>query len=136
MIAFKFMSTSNLKDEVHDHSSTQSDAVFLNSLCTFLLLQVIPPKSWKPRQSYDDIDDLVIPAPVQQVVTGQSGLFTQYNIQKKPMTVQEFRKTSNMDKSVQSWKISHSGLIIGNDCWYLRLTTMWNKLISKIFHSC
>ncbi|KAM3876541.1 lysine-specific demethylase 4A [Diretmus argenteus] len=62
------------------------------------MAKVIPPKDWKPRQTYDDIDDLVIPAPIQQVVTGQSGLFTQYNIQKKPMTVREFRKTSNMDK--------------------------------------
>ncbi|KAM8746225.1 lysine-specific demethylase 4A isoform 2-T2 [Acanthopagrus schlegelii] len=62
------------------------------------MAKVIPPKGWKPRQTYDDIDDLVIPAPIQQVVTGQSGLFTQYNIQKKPMTVHEFRKTSNMDK--------------------------------------
>lgn len=66
----------------------------------FFVLQVIPPKGWKPRRTYDDIDDLVIPAPIQQVVTGQSGLFTQYNIQKKPMTVKEFRKTSNLDKSV------------------------------------
>lgn len=64
------------------------------------LLQVIPPKGWKPRRTYDNIDDLVIPAPIQQVVTGQSGLFTQYNIQKKPMTLREFRKTSNLDKSV------------------------------------
>ncbi|XP_056131703.1 lysine-specific demethylase 4A isoform X2 [Lampris incognitus] len=62
------------------------------------MVKVVPPKDWKPRQSYDDIDELVIPAPIQQVVTGQSGLFTQYNIQKKPMTVREFRKTSNMDK--------------------------------------
>eukprot|EP00066_Takifugu_rubripes_P023465 XP_011612731.1 PREDICTED: lysine-specific demethylase 4A-like isoform X1 [Takifugu rubripes] len=62
------------------------------------MARVIPPKGWKPRKTYDDIDDLVIPAPIQQVVTGQSGLFTQYNIQKKPMTVKEFRKTSNMDK--------------------------------------
>ncbi|CAL8347398.1 lysine-specific demethylase 4A [Gadus morhua] len=62
------------------------------------MARVIPPKDWKPRRSYDDIDDLVIPAPIQQVVTGQSGLFTQYNIQKKPMTVREFRKTSNLDK--------------------------------------
>ncbi|KAK5906727.1 hypothetical protein CesoFtcFv8_004645 [Champsocephalus esox] len=62
------------------------------------IAKVIPPKGWKPRKTYDDIDDLVIPAPIQQVVTGQSGLFTQYNIQKKPMTVHEFRKTSNMDK--------------------------------------
>uniref|UniRef100_A0A4W5N1Z5 [histone H3]-trimethyl-L-lysine(9) demethylase n=1 Tax=Hucho hucho TaxID=62062 RepID=A0A4W5N1Z5_9TELE len=62
------------------------------------LAKVVPPKDWKPRKSYDDIDDLVIPAPIQQVVTGQSGLFTQYNIQKKPMTVREFRKTANSDK--------------------------------------
>ncbi|XP_074525103.1 lysine-specific demethylase 4A-like isoform X2 [Halichoeres trimaculatus] len=62
------------------------------------MAKVIPPKSWKPRQTYDDIDEMIIPAPVQQVVTGQSGLFTQYNIQKKPMTVQEFRKTSKIEK--------------------------------------
>uniref|UniRef100_A0A8C0G132 Lysine-specific demethylase 4A n=1 Tax=Chelonoidis abingdonii TaxID=106734 RepID=A0A8C0G132_CHEAB len=60
--------------------------------------QVIPPKEWKPRTCYDDIDELVIPAPIQQVVTGQSGLFTQYNIQKKAMTVREFRRIANSDK--------------------------------------
>ncbi|XP_028832632.1 lysine-specific demethylase 4A isoform X1 [Denticeps clupeoides] len=62
------------------------------------LAKIVPPKDWKPRRSYDDIDDLVIPAPIQQVVTGQSGLFTQYNIQKKAMTVREFRKTANSDR--------------------------------------
>ncbi|XP_054622896.1 lysine-specific demethylase 4A-like isoform X2 [Dunckerocampus dactyliophorus] len=62
------------------------------------LAKVVPPKEWKPRQSYDDIDNLVIPAPIQQVVTGQSGLFTQYNIQKKSMFVKEFRKIANSDK--------------------------------------
>ncbi|XP_028284310.1 lysine-specific demethylase 4A isoform X2 [Parambassis ranga] len=62
------------------------------------LAKIVPPKEWKPRRSYDDIDDLVIPAPIQQVVTGQSGLFTQYNIQKKSMTVREFRKIANSDK--------------------------------------
>ncbi|XP_030061331.1 lysine-specific demethylase 4A [Microcaecilia unicolor] len=62
------------------------------------LAKVVPPKEWKPRATYDDIDDLIIPAPIQQVVTGQSGLFTQYNIQKKPMTVREFRRTANNDK--------------------------------------
>ncbi|NXC49170.1 KDM4C demethylase, partial [Penelope pileata] len=51
-----------------------------------------------PRKHYDDIEDLVIPAPIQQMVTGQSGLFTQYNIQKKPMTVKEFRQLANSDK--------------------------------------
>ncbi|XP_011385027.2 lysine-specific demethylase 4B-like, partial [Pteropus vampyrus] len=60
--------------------------------------QIIPPKEWKPRQTYDDIDDVVIPAPIQQVVTGQSGLFTQYNIQKKAMTVGEYRRLANSEK--------------------------------------
>uniref|UniRef100_A0A8C2GT45 [histone H3]-trimethyl-L-lysine(9) demethylase n=1 Tax=Cyprinus carpio TaxID=7962 RepID=A0A8C2GT45_CYPCA len=51
----------------------------------------------RPRRSYDDIDDFVIQAPIQQMVAGQSGLFTQYNIQKKPLTVQEFRRLANSD---------------------------------------
>lgn len=67
-------------------------------LTTLLVLQIIPPKEWKPRQTYDDIDDVVIPAPIQQVVTGQSGLFTQYNIQKKAMTVGEYRRLANSEK--------------------------------------
>ncbi|XP_007420033.1 lysine-specific demethylase 4A [Python bivittatus] len=62
------------------------------------LAKIVPPKEWKPRRWYDDIDDLVIPAPIQQVVTGQSGLFTQYNIQKKAMSVREFRRIANSDK--------------------------------------
>lgn len=73
------------------------------------VLKIVPPKEWKPRSSYDDIDDLVIPAPIQQVVTGQSGLFTQYNIQKKSMTVREFRKIANSDKwAFQNFPLSFS----------------------------
>ncbi|XP_038147555.1 lysine-specific demethylase 4B isoform X1 [Cyprinodon tularosa] len=62
------------------------------------LAKVIPPEGWKPRKSYDAIEDMVIPAPIMQVVTGQSGLFTQYNIQKKSMTVGEYRKLANSKK--------------------------------------
>ncbi|XP_061094877.1 lysine-specific demethylase 4B isoform X1 [Conger conger] len=62
------------------------------------LAKVIPPKEWKPRRSYDTIEEMVIPAPIMQVVTGQSGLFTQYNIQKKPITVGEYRKLANSKK--------------------------------------
>lgn len=61
---------------------------------------MIPPEGWKPRKSYDTIEDMVIPAPIMQVVTGQSGLFTQYNIQKKSMTVGEYRKLANSKKWV------------------------------------
>ncbi|CAJ1060809.1 lysine-specific demethylase 4B-like [Xyrichtys novacula] len=62
------------------------------------LAKVIPPEGWKPRRCYDTIEDMVIPAPITQVVTGQSGLFTQYNIQKKSMTVGEYRKMANSKK--------------------------------------
>ncbi|KAJ3614523.1 hypothetical protein NHX12_018095 [Muraenolepis orangiensis] len=62
------------------------------------LAKVIPPKGWKPRSNYDDIDNVMINAPIQQMVAGQSGLFTQYNIQKKPLSVPEFRKLANSDQ--------------------------------------
>ncbi|XP_057697446.1 lysine-specific demethylase 4B [Corythoichthys intestinalis] len=62
------------------------------------LAKVIPPEGWKPRKSYEAIENMVIPAPISQVVTGQSGLFTQYNIQKKSMTVGEYRKLANSKK--------------------------------------
>lgn len=70
---------------------------------------MIPPKEWKPRRTYDDIDDMVIPAPIQQVVTGQSGLFTQYNIQKKPMTVGEYRRLANSEKCVGGRAVLQTG---------------------------
>lgn len=73
-------------------------ALIKTTTCPLLSFKIVPPKAWKPRGSYDNIDDLVIPAPIQQFVTGQSGLFTQYNIQKKALTVQEFRKLANSDK--------------------------------------
>uniref|UniRef100_A0A8C5DI82 Lysine-specific demethylase 4B n=1 Tax=Gouania willdenowi TaxID=441366 RepID=A0A8C5DI82_GOUWI len=62
------------------------------------LAKVIPPEGWKPRSTYETIEAMVIPAPIMQVVTGQSGLFTQYNIQKKSMTVGEYRKLANSKK--------------------------------------
>lgn len=34
--------------------------------------QVIPPKEWCPRKSYEDVD-ITIPAPILQVVTGTQG---------------------------------------------------------------
>lgn len=82
-----------------DWFSTASSVSSVHSKFLFLVIfQVIPPKEWKPRRSYDTIEDMVIPAPIMQVVTGQSGLFTQYNIQKKPMTVGEYRKLANSKK--------------------------------------
>lgn len=84
-----------------------SGRVYLEApLTSASVSQIIPPKEWKPRQTYDDIDDVVIPAPIQQVVTGQSGLFTQYNIQKKAMTVGEYRRLANSEKyAAGTWRV-------------------------------
>ncbi|GFR82207.1 lysine-specific demethylase 4C [Elysia marginata] len=57
--------------------------------------KVIPPKEWVPRKSGYDNLDLMIPSPIEQVVTGQQGLYTQINVQKKPMHVKEFEELAN-----------------------------------------
>ncbi|XP_041356652.1 lysine-specific demethylase 4C-like isoform X2 [Gigantopelta aegis] len=62
------------------------------------LAKIIPPREWVPRKrGYDDID-IVIPAPISQMVTGCQGLYTQYNIQKKSLHVKEFEKMANSDR--------------------------------------
>uniref|UniRef100_A0A2S2QES3 [histone H3]-trimethyl-L-lysine(9) demethylase n=1 Tax=Sipha flava TaxID=143950 RepID=A0A2S2QES3_9HEMI len=58
------------------------------------IAKVIPPPEWIPRKtSYyqDDIMSLKIPAPICQVVQGKQGLYQQLNIQKKPMTVADYK---------------------------------------------
>uniref|UniRef100_A0A452TMI7 JmjN domain-containing protein n=1 Tax=Ursus maritimus TaxID=29073 RepID=A0A452TMI7_URSMA len=62
------------------------------------LAKVIPPRGWKARQTYDDISDILIAAPLQQVVSGQAGVFTQYHKKKKATTVGEYRQLANSGK--------------------------------------
>ncbi|XP_023420360.2 lysine-specific demethylase 4D [Cavia porcellus] len=62
------------------------------------LAKVIPPKEWRARESYDNISDLLIATPLQQVVSGQAGVFTQYHKRKKPMTVGEYKHLANSKK--------------------------------------
>lgn len=62
------------------------------------LAKIIPPAEWCPRRGgYDNID-MTIPSPITQVVTGCQGLYQQYNIQKKALTVKEFEKLANSDR--------------------------------------
>lgn len=42
--------------------------------------------------------NMVIPAPIQQEVHGSGGLYQQYNMQKKKMTVAEFKKVAESPK--------------------------------------
>ncbi|XP_033717998.1 lysine-specific demethylase 4D-like [Tursiops truncatus] len=62
------------------------------------LAKVIPPKGWKARQTYDDTDDILIAVPLQQVTTGQAGVFTQHHKRKKAMTVSEYRRLTNSER--------------------------------------
>uniref|UniRef100_A0A224YS13 [histone H3]-trimethyl-L-lysine(9) demethylase n=1 Tax=Rhipicephalus zambeziensis TaxID=60191 RepID=A0A224YS13_9ACAR len=62
------------------------------------LAKIIPPKEWIPRKGgYEDID-MEIPSPISQMVSGGQGLYQQYNIQKKPMSVKEFRRVAQSDR--------------------------------------
>lgn len=62
------------------------------------LAKIIPPSEWKPRRNgYDDLE-MTIPSPITQVVTGCQGLYQQYNIQKKGLTVKEFEKLANSER--------------------------------------
>ncbi|XP_025191836.1 lysine-specific demethylase 4C-like [Melanaphis sacchari] len=63
--------------------------------------KVIPPPEWIPRKkSYfeNDIMSLKIPAPICQVVQGKQGLYQQLNIQKKPMTVADYKVMAESDE--------------------------------------
>lgn len=62
------------------------------------LAKVIPPKEWKGRLSYEDVMAMAIPTPLQQVVSGQAGVFTQYHKKKKGMTVGEYRELADSKK--------------------------------------
>ncbi|XP_036762649.2 lysine-specific demethylase 4D-like [Manis pentadactyla] len=60
--------------------------------------KIIPPKGWEARKTYDGISDILIPTPLQQVVSGRAGVFTQYHKKKKAMTVGEYCHLANSAK--------------------------------------
>uniref|UniRef100_A0A8I3W7K4 [histone H3]-trimethyl-L-lysine(9) demethylase n=1 Tax=Callithrix jacchus TaxID=9483 RepID=A0A8I3W7K4_CALJA len=106
------------------------------------LAKVIPPKEWKARKTYDGIEDILVATPLQQVTSGQGGVFTQYHKKKKAMTVGNYRHLANSKKyqtpphrnfddlEQQYWK-SHPGdsPIYGADIsgsLFEENTTQWN----------
>eukprot|EP00038_Savillea_parva_P029409 m.70907 g.70907 ORF g.70907 m.70907 type:complete len:1020 (+) comp8674_c0_seq2:34-3093(+) len=63
------------------------------------LAKIIPPKGYCPRKGgYDDIGDIKIDHPIQQVFSGRNGLFQVMNIEQKTRTVAEFELMANSDK--------------------------------------
>ncbi|XP_037087573.1 uncharacterized protein LOC119108101 [Pollicipes pollicipes] len=60
--------------------------------------KIIPPKDWVPRKGGLDINEIgniVIKNPICQVVTGRLGSYTQINVQKSAMNVQEYHRLAN-----------------------------------------
>lgn len=62
--------------------------------------KVIPPEGWKAVDTYDmtKIGKLKIETPVAQTVTGHQGLFQLFNVQKKSLTVDEFKELAESQK--------------------------------------
>ncbi|KAM4859522.1 lysine-specific demethylase 4D-like [Thomomys bottae] len=58
------------------------------------IAKVIPPREWRAAQSYDNMDHISI-TPLQQMVSGKAGVFTQYCNKKKAMTVAQYRHLAN-----------------------------------------
>ena len=63
------------------------------------LARIVPPKEWIPRRSgYQDLYSFRIKTPIVQQIEGREGVYTQYNIQHKSMTVGEFETLANSKK--------------------------------------
>ena len=65
------------------------------------LAKVVPPGEWIPRKKgYEDLNalDVTIPAPICQVVTGKQGLYQQINIQKKPLSLSQFKELAGTER--------------------------------------
>jgi jumonji domain-containing protein 2 len=60
------------------------------------LVRIVAPPEWCPRRNgYEDLFDMKIKTPIAQHIEGREGVFTQYNIQQRGMTVREFETLAN-----------------------------------------
>ena len=65
------------------------------------VFQIIPPKEWEPRKkkfNIDDLENVKIPDPIEQVVNGNQGIFRSINIKKRGMTAKEYYTKANSPK--------------------------------------
>nr|XP_036234079.1 probable lysine-specific demethylase 4A [Bactrocera oleae] len=64
------------------------------------LTKIIPPPEWVPRKSGYNIDNInmTIPAPICQVVSGKQGEYQQINVQKRSMTLRQFKEMAESER--------------------------------------
>lgn len=67
------------------------------------IVKVVPPAEWnyKRNAEEDAFDDIEIDTPITQLVSGTKGYYQQFNIERKPLTVKEFR-----EEALQAEKLS------------------------------
>ncbi|XP_059614751.1 probable lysine-specific demethylase 4A [Phlebotomus argentipes] len=66
------------------------------------LAKIIPPPEWVPRKAGYNLDDinLTIPAPISQEVKGMQGLYQQFNLQRRSMTVKQFYELAMSERYI------------------------------------
>ena len=63
------------------------------------MAKVIPPTEWCARKrGYEDVKNFRIKTPISQHVEGKEGIYTQYNMQHKSMSVSEFEVLAKSKK--------------------------------------
>ena len=65
------------------------------------LAKIIPPKEWcARREGYSDLDrtHIRIKTPISQHVEGKEGIYAQYNIQHRALTIKEFEEMAKSTK--------------------------------------
>lgn len=64
------------------------------------LAKVIPPAEWVPRKSGYSIDEInmTIPAPICQIISGKQGEYQQINVQKRTMTLRQFKELAESER--------------------------------------
>ncbi|XP_037948408.1 probable lysine-specific demethylase 4A [Teleopsis dalmanni] len=64
------------------------------------LAKVVPPREWVPRKSGYDIDhiNMLIPNPILQLVSGKQGQYQVINMQKRSMTLKDFKAEAESQK--------------------------------------
>src|SRR5689334_12515734 len=71
---------------------------FVNSVfdqvAPYGMFKVIPPPEWHPTRDprkYDKIDDMLIPTPILQMLSGRQGTFVATNVERPTLTVGAYR---------------------------------------------
>lgn len=82
----------------------------IQHLCTGGLCKVIPPPEWKEGFTYDHLDEITIPHPIKQYVSGDKGKYQVTLIERPKSTVEKFREMADKEKIPKSSKYDYDDI--------------------------